>query len=121
MGAVVERMQSQPTPPAPEPVPVEEVSLPEPKTESVPLPTESVPIPSESVPLPSLGSVPPTQEEEIAQETGFKNEMEVDYAAQDAFAGAFGSQLVPEAQAAPESLSPTKQSQNHMRKWKHSL
>ena len=105
MGAVVERMESQPTPPAPEPVPVEEVSLPEPKTESVPLPTESVPIPSESVPLPSLGSVPlPTQDEEIAQETGFKNEMEVDYAAQDAFAGAFGSQLVPEAQSAPESI-----------------
>ena len=106
MGAVVERMESQPTPPAPEPVPVEKVSLPEPKTESVPLPTESVPIPSESVPLPSLGSVPlPNQEEEIAQETGFKNEMEVDYAAQDAFAGAFGSQLVPEAQDAPESIA----------------
>ena len=105
MGAVVERMESQPTPPAPEPVPVEKVSLPEPKTESVPLPTESVPIPSESVPLPSLGSVPlPNQAEEIAQETGFKNEMEVDYAAQDAFAGAFGSQLVPEAQSAPESI-----------------
>ena len=59
------------------------------------------------MPLPSLGSVPlPNQEEEIVQETGFKNEIEVDYAAQDAFAGAFGSQLVPEAQPAPESIEP---------------
>ena len=105
MGAVIERMESKPNLPAPEPEPVEEVPLPEPKIESVPLPTESVSTPSESVPLPSLGSVPlPNQEEVIVQETGFKNEIEVDYAAQDAFAGAYGSQLVPEAQSAPESI-----------------
>lgn len=112
MGAVIERMEPQPTPLVPEPESVVVVPLPEPKTESiplpsepVPLPTESVPIPTESVPLPTLGSVPlPSQEEKNLQDTGFKNEIEVDYAAQDAFAGAFGSQLIPEAQSAPESI-----------------
>ena len=96
MGAIIERKEPEPAPepvavPAPEPEVVEE--QPEPEVESVPLPTESVPLPTDSVPLPTTEI--PTEEAE------FKNEVEVDSAAQDAFAGAFGSQLVPETQPEP--------------------
>ena len=108
MGAVIERKEPEPTP-VPEPVlqsstpepEVESVPLP---TESVPLPTESAPIPNESVPLPATDSVPLPNQDEPIEEVGFKNEVEVDHAAQDAFAGAFGSQLVPEPQIAPEPV-----------------
>ena len=99
MGAIIERKEPEPAPePAPEPVavPTPEPEVveeePEPEVESVPLPTESVPLPTDSVPLPATEM--PTEEAE------FKNEVEVDSAAQDAFAGAFGSQLV--AESAPE-------------------
>ena len=104
MGAIIERKEPEPAPepvatPAPEPEVVEE--KPEPEVESVPLPTESVPLPTESVPLPSVDSVPLPATEMPTEEAEFKNEVEVDYAAQDAFAGAFGSQLVPETQPEP--------------------
>ena len=105
MGTIIERREPEPAP-APavaepevitEPEPTPEVAAPEPEVESVPLPTESVPLPAvDSVPLPS--------QEEPVEETGFKNEVEVDYAAQDAFAGAFGSQLVPEPEVVPEPV-----------------
>ena len=102
MGAIIERKEPEP---APEPVavPAPEVveEKPEPEVESVPLPTESVPLPTESVPLPSVDSVPLPATEMPTEEVEFKNEVEVDYAAQDAFAGAFGSQLVPETQPEP--------------------
>ena len=106
MGSVIERKEPEPAPvietPKPEPTPV--VEAPEPEAASVPLPTDSVLLPSDSVPLPSTDSVPlPTQEEPV-EEAGFKNEVEVDYAAQDAFAGAFGSQLVPEPEVVPEPV-----------------
>ncbi|MED5291580.1 MAG: hypothetical protein VX778_05055, partial [Candidatus Thermoplasmatota archaeon] len=99
MGAIIERKEPEPTPepvavPASEPEVVEE--QPEPEVESVPLPTESVPLPTDSVPLPAVDSVPLPTTEIPTEEVEFKNEVEVDSAAQDAFAGAFGSQLVPE-------------------------
>ena len=103
MGAIIERREPEPVPTqveaapevTPEPTPV--VETPEPEIQSVPLPTDSVPLPAvDSVPLPS--------QEEPVEETGFKNEVEVDYAAQDAFAGAFGSQLVPEQEEVPEPV-----------------
>ena len=105
MGTIIERREPEPAPapvePEPEvisePEPTPDVAAPEPEVESVPLPTESVPLPAvDSVPLPS--------QEEPVEETGFKNEVEVDYAAQDAFAGAFGSQLVPEPEVGPEPV-----------------
>lgn len=95
MGSVIEHKVPEPEQIAstkPEP------STREPEIESVPLPTESVPLPDEPVSAPSVGSVPLPAQEEPEEEVGFKNEVEVDYAAQDAFAGAFGSQLVPEPQ-----------------------
>ena len=107
MGTIIERREPEPAP-APavaepevitEPEPTPEVAAPEPEVESVPLPTESVPLPAvDSVPLPS--------QDEPVEETGFKNEVEVDHAAQDAFAGAFGSQLVPEPEVVPEPVEP---------------
>ena len=104
MGAIIERQEPEPTPepvtvPTPEPEVVEEQS--EPEVESVPLPTESVPLPTDSVPLPSADSVPLPATEMPTEEAEFKNEVEVDSAAQDAFAGAFGSQLVAEAPPEP--------------------
>jgi|TARA_B100001540_G_C15804541_1_gene641425 hypothetical protein len=102
MGAIIERKEPEPTPasksePVPEPDPVVESPKPEPEVESVPLPTESVPLPaSDSVPLPA--------QDEPIEEAGFKNEIEVDHAAQDAFAGAFDSQLVPEQKSASEPI-----------------
>ena len=104
MGAIIERKEPEPAPepvavPAPEPEVVEE--QPEPEVESVPLPTESVPLPTDSVPLPDVDSVPLPTTEIPTEEAEFKNEVEVDSAAQDAFAGAFGSQLVPETQPEP--------------------
>ncbi|MAH30380.1 MAG: hypothetical protein CL959_06875 [Euryarchaeota archaeon] len=104
MGAIIERQEPEPTPepvtvPTPEPEGVEEQS--EPEVESVPLPTESVPLPTDSVPLPSADSVPLPATEMPTEEAEFKNEVEVDSAAQDAFAGAFGSQLVAEAPSEP--------------------
>ena len=95
MGTIIERRDPEPAPVPDEPEPTPEVTALEPEAESVPLPTESVPLPAvDSVPLPS--------QEEPVEETGFKNEVEVDHAAQDAFAGAFGSQLVPEPEVVPE-------------------
>ncbi|CAI8411444.1 MAG: Uncharacterised protein [Candidatus Poseidoniaceae archaeon] len=101
MGTIIERREPEPAPVEPEPqtdsesVPTPAVAAPEPEVESVPLPTESVPLPAvDSVPLPS--------QEEPLEETGFKNEVEVDHAARDAFAGAFGSQLVPEPEVVSE-------------------
>ena len=104
MGAIIERQEPEPTPepvtvPTPEPEVVEEQS--EPEVESVPLPTNSVPLPTDSVPLPSADSVPLPATEMPTEEAEFKNEVEVDSAAQDAFAGAFGSQLVAEAPSEP--------------------
>ncbi|MDP6223472.1 MAG: hypothetical protein QGF34_00235 [Candidatus Poseidoniaceae archaeon] len=104
MGAIIERKEPEPAPepvtvPTPGPEVVEEQS--EPEVESVPLPTESVPLPTDSVPLPSAGSVPLPATEMPTEEAEFKNEVEVDSAAQDAFAGAFGSQLVAEAPPEP--------------------
>ena len=104
MGAIIERKEPDPAPepvavPTPEPEVVEE--QPEPEVESVPLPTESVPLPTDSVPLPDVDSVPLPTTEIPTEEVEFKNEVEVDSAAQDAFAGAFGSQLVPETQPEP--------------------
>ena len=104
MGAIIERQEPEPTPepvtvPTPEPEGVEEQS--EPEVESAPLPTESVPLPTDSVPLPSADSVPLPATEMPTEEAEFKNEVEVDSAAQDAFAGAFGSQLVAEAPPEP--------------------
>ena len=103
MGTIIERREPEPAPAPAEPEvisqpePTLEVAAPEPEVESVPLPTESVPLPTvDSVPLPS--------QDEPVEETGFKNEVEVDHAAQDAFAGAFGSQLVPEPEVVPEPI-----------------
>ena len=103
MGAIIERKEPAPAPVEPEaevfsePEPTPEVAVPEAEVESVPLPTDSVPLPAvDSVPLPS--------QEEPVEEIGFKNEVEVDHAAQDAFAGAFGSQLVPEPEVDPEPV-----------------
>ncbi|MGB0174312.1 MAG: hypothetical protein ACPF9S_04700 [Candidatus Poseidoniaceae archaeon] len=103
MGTIIERREPEPAPAPAEPEvisqpePTLEVAAPEPEVESVPLPTESVPLPAvDSVPLPS--------QDEPVEETGFKNEVEVDHAAQDAFAGAFGSQLVPEPEVVPEPV-----------------
>ena len=105
MGTIIERREPEPAPAPAEPEvisqpePTPEVAVPEPEVESVPLPTESVPLPAvDSVPLPS--------QDEPVEETGFKNEVEVDHAAQDAFAGAFGSQLVPEPEVVPEPVEP---------------
>ena len=61
-------------------------------------------MPTESVPLPAVDSVPLPAQEEAIEEVEFKNEVEVDYAAQDAFAGAFGSQMVPEPEVSPEII-----------------
>ena len=103
MGTIIERREPEPAPAPAEPEvisqpePTLEVAAPEPEVESVPLPTESVPLPTvDSVPLPS--------QDEPVEETGFKNEVEVDHAAQDAFAGAFGSQLVPKPEVVPEPI-----------------
>ncbi|MFL2950895.1 MAG: hypothetical protein ACJZ56_09720 [Candidatus Thalassarchaeaceae archaeon] len=105
MGAVIERKAPEPKPAPATPVAAEpEPSVSEPQVESVPLPTESVPLPTESVPLPAVDSVPLPAQEEAIEEVEFKNEIEVDYAAQDAFAGAFGSQMVPELEASPEII-----------------
>ena len=104
MGTIIERREPEPAPapvePEPEvisePEPTPRVATPEPDLQSVPLPTDSVPLPSvDSVPLPS--------QEEPVEEVVFKNEIEVD-AAQDAFAGAFGSQLVPEPEVVQNPL-----------------
>ena len=106
-GSVIERKAPEPkpepatvTPAAAEPEP----SVPEPQVVSVPLPTEPVPLPTESVPLPPVDSVPLPVREEAIEEVEFKNEVEVDHAAQDAFAGAFGSQMVPESETSPEII-----------------
>ncbi len=103
MGTIIERKEPAPAPVEPEP---EVISEPEPTPEvtAPELEVESVPLPTESVPLPDVDSVPLPSHEEPVEETGFKNEVEVDHAAQDAFAGAFGSQLVPEPEVVPESV-----------------
>lgn len=85
---------SEPAKPAPvEQLPAEEpVSVPLPTSESVPLPTrvEEEKL-STSVPLPSV-------ETAVAIEESPKNEIEADLATQDAFAGAFGTELIPEVE-----------------------
>ena len=103
MGTIIERREPAPAPAEPEP---EVISEPEPTPEVVASQpeVESVPLPTESVPLPSVDSVPLPSQDDPVEETGFKNEVEVDHAAQDAFAGAFGSQLVPEPEVVPEPV-----------------
>ncbi len=109
IGTIIERKEPETAPiskpePEPEPEPEPVVESPTPEVESVPLPTESVPLPTESVPLPSSDSVPLPEQDEPIEDTVFKNEVEVDHAAQDAFAGAFDSQLVPEQNVASEPI-----------------
>ena len=105
MGTIIERREPAPAPAPAEPEP-EVISEPEPTPEVVASQpeVESVPLPTESVPLPSVDSVPLPSQDDPVEETGFKNEVEVDHAAQDAFAGAFGSQLVPEPEVVPEPV-----------------
>ncbi|MEC8142460.1 MAG: hypothetical protein VX071_03100 [Candidatus Thermoplasmatota archaeon] len=105
MGTIIERREPAPAP-APAELEPEVISEPEPTPEVVASQpeVESVPLPTESVPLPSVDSVPLPSQDEPVEETGFKNEVEVDHAAQDAFAGAFGSQLVPEPEVVPEPV-----------------
>lgn len=76
-----------------EEVSVEEiVSVPLPTTESVPLPTiAEEEKPSTSVPLPSF-------ETPVVEEESPKNDVEADLATQDAFSGAFGTELIPEVE-----------------------
>ena len=80
-----------------EPAPVKEVtveqpvSVPLPTTESVPLPTIAEENPSTSVPLPSF-------ETSVVEEESPKNDVEADLATQDAFSGAFGTELIPEVE-----------------------
>ena len=76
-----------------EEVTVEEiVSVPLPTTESVPLPTiVEEEKPSTSVPLPSF-------ETPVTEEESPKNDVEADLATQDAFSGAFGTELIPEVE-----------------------
>ena len=80
------------------PAPVEQqsqeepVSVPLPTSESVPLPkTVEADKPSTSVPLPSI-------ETSVAMEESPKNDIEADLATQDAFSGAFGTELIPEVE-----------------------
>ena len=80
------------------PAPVEQqsqeepVSVPLPTSESVPLPkTVEAEKPSTSVPLPSI-------EASVANEESPKNDIEADLATQDAFSGAFGTELIPEVE-----------------------
>jgi hypothetical protein len=85
---------SKPETPAPveQQSPEEPVSVPLPTSESVPLPkTVEAEKPSTSVPLPSV-------ETSVAMEESPKNDIEADLATQDAFSGAFGTQLIPEAE-----------------------
>ncbi|MEC8106161.1 MAG: hypothetical protein VX115_00330, partial [Candidatus Thermoplasmatota archaeon] len=105
MGTIIERREPAPAP-APAELEPEVISEPEPTPEVVASQpeVESVPLPTESVPLPSVDSVPLPSQDEPVEGTGFKNEVEVDHAAQDAFAGAFGSQLVPEPEVVPEPV-----------------
>ena len=85
---------SEPVKPTPVPEVVAEkpVSVPLPNTQSVPLPTTvEEETPSASVPLPSVETF--AVEDELP-----KNEVEADLATQDAFSGAFGTQLIPEVE-----------------------
>ena len=78
--------------PIPEVVAEEPVSVPLPSTQSVPLPTTvEEETPSSSVPLPSVETF-------VVEEESPKNEIEADLATQDAFSGAFGTQLIPEVE-----------------------
>jgi len=85
---------SKPETPAPveQQSPEEPVSVPLPTSESVPLPkTVEAEKPSTSVPLPSV-------ETSVEMEESPKNDIEADLATQDAFSGAFGTQLIPEVE-----------------------
>ena len=85
---------SKPETPAPveQQSPEEPVSVPLPTSESVPLPkTVEAEKPSTSVPLPSI-------ETSVAMEESPKNDIEADLATQDAFSGAFGTELIPEVE-----------------------
>jgi len=92
-------VQAAPTPPIPEP------SVPS-APEGVPLPgaEPSAPVvqPESPVPLPSSTVALPKVEVPVKAETpvNVENEREVARAAQDAFSGAFGSQLLPDSQPA---------------------
>ena len=85
---------SKPETPAPveQQSPEEPVSVPLPTSESVPLPkTVEAEKSSTSVPLPSV-------ETSVEMEESPKNDIEADLATQDAFSGAFGTQLIPEVE-----------------------
>ena len=85
---------SKPEKPAPveQQSPEEPASVPLPTSESVPLPkTVEAEKPSTSVPLPSI-------ETSVANEESPKNDIEADLATQDAFSGAFGTELIPEVE-----------------------
>ena len=85
---------SKPEKPAPveQQSPEKPVSVPLPTSESVPLPkTVEAENPSTSVPLPSI-------EASVANEESPKNDIEADLATQDAFSGAFGTELIPEVE-----------------------
>ena len=85
---------SKPETPAPveQQSPEEPVSVPLPTSESIPLPkTVEAEKPSTSVPLPSI-------ETSVAMEESPKNDIEADLATQDAFSGAFGTELIPEVE-----------------------
>ena len=72
--------------------PEEPVSVPLPTSESVPLPrTVEAEKSSSSVPLPSV-------ETPVTVEESPKNDVEADLATQDAFSGAFGTELIPEVE-----------------------
>jgi hypothetical protein len=93
---------SEPVKPVPVPEVVEEepVSVPLPSTQSVPLPsTQSVPLPTTVEEETPTASVPlPSVETFVVEEESPKNEIEADLATQDAFSGAFGTQLIPEVE-----------------------
>ena len=85
---------SKPEKPAPavQQSPEEPASVPLPTSESVPLPkTLEAEKPSTSVPLPSI-------ETSVVMEESPKNDIEADLATQDAFSGAFGTELIPEVE-----------------------
>ena len=94
----VQEKKPEPVSKPEKPVPVEQqspeepVSVPLPTSESVPLPkTVEAEKPSTSVPLPSI-------ETSVANEESPKNDIEADLATQDAFSGAFGTELIPEVE-----------------------
>ncbi|MDP6199675.1 MAG: hypothetical protein QF531_02795, partial [Candidatus Poseidonia sp.] len=99
-----------PEPPAATPVPEEPVQTLEPEPASVPLPTAQAPSPTPapepttpapepvaSVALPNVAS----SEEPVEPSINIESEKQVARATQDAFSGAFSSELLPEDESAP--------------------